>query len=472
MSTDEAESPKQPTPPPPTSAPPTPFPPLPPTPPVSAPPTPPASTPFPPTSALPVLPESFLPVEHALYRPRHSTRQRTARFAAVVFFLLPVALLAVGVRPAEFENRRLAEFPSPADGFGFFTGLDKWAADHIPLRDKAVAVADGISRGVFGEAPKFERPTEPAGPVQAPPPKDPSLDLPEPTAYVQTVEGKDDWLFLGDDIRYACAPTVPLADTYAQLDRLRNAVVSSGRRFVLAVAPNKSTVAADHLPSRYFGKDCATAGRDRFWQSVVGKGGTLDLRPALREAQQKNGRSPYSKNDSHWTHDGSVVLARSLAEAVKPGTTATWRVDRTGTNERPGDLAALLGRKDTDPVPAYVLAPDGRKVVTLPPPLTDREPRHLTQDPTTGVVNAKISLIGDSFGYYSAPYVASAFADVRLQHVEGANTDPAAMGRLLAETDVVIVVAAERNLVGGVYPMLKPTAVDAIAAELAARPRR
>ncbi|MEJ2852522.1 MULTISPECIES: alginate O-acetyltransferase AlgX-related protein [unclassified Saccharothrix] len=425
------------------------------------------------STSLPALPESFLPVEHALYRPRHSARQRTARYAAVLYFFLPLAMLAVGVRPAEFENRKLAEFPSITDGWGFFTGMEKWASDHLPLRDHAVAAADGISRGVFGEAPKFERPQGPAGPVQTtPPPKDPSLDKPEPTAFANVVEGKDDWLFLGSDIKLACEPTVPPADTLARIDQLRTAVESSGRKFILAVAPNKSTMVADHLPSRYFGKGCAQAARDQFWQKVVTKPGVLDLRPGLRESQRREGTSAYSKTDSHWTHDGSLVLAKAVAETVKPGTTKTWKVAEVATHDRPGDLATLLGREATDPVPSHSIAPDGKTEHVMPPPFEDREPKHLTQDVVPGVLNLKASIVGDSFGYYSSPYVANAFGDAWIQHVEGANKDPQALSRLLAETDVIVVVAAERNLVGGVYPLFKPAVVEAIAAELAAKPRR
>ncbi|NUT99843.1 MAG: hypothetical protein HOY78_48320 [Saccharothrix sp.] len=424
------------------------------------------------STSLPALPESFLPAEHALYRPRHSARQRTARYAAVLYFFLPLALLVVGVRPAEFENRKLAEFPSITDGWGFFTGFEKWASDHLPFRDRAVAAADGISRGVFGEAPQFERPQGPVGPVQTTPPKDPSLDRPDPTAFVQVIEGKDDWLYLGTDIRVACEPTVPTEEMYARLGRLKQAVEASGRRFILAIAPNKSTMVPDYLPSRYFGKDCAPKGRDAFWNTVVARTGALDLRPALREAAEDKGGPVYPKYDSHWTHDGSIVLAKAVAEAIDPGVTQSWKILQTETNDREGDLAALIGRKAADRVPSYTLAPDGETARNLTTAVTDREPRHFSQSKITGVAKANVALVGDSFGYYSVPYVAAGFTDLRLQHADSAVKDPAAVGRLLAESDIVVIEAAERNLVGGLYPLLRPEAIDAIAAELAARPKR
>jgi len=116
--------------------------------------------------------EAWLPAEHPLHRPRHGGRQRTALLSALVFFLVPVLAVSLGVRPAEFENRALAGFPTPTDGWGFFTGLPAWASDHLPFRDVAVRVVDGLSRGAFGESATLGPGTDgnagPVGPVAPP----------------------------------------------------------------------------------------------------------------------------------------------------------------------------------------------------------------------------------------------------------------------------------------------------------------
>ncbi|MBP2340024.1 hypothetical protein JOF41_006202 [Saccharothrix coeruleofusca] len=420
-------------------------------------------------SPLPALPESFLPREHALYRPRHADRQRTALVTAAVFFCVPLLLLVLGVRPGEFENRKLAEFPSPADGWGFFTGLNQWANDHLPLREQAVAAQDGISRGLFGEAPKFERPQGGVGPVQ--PPEDPSLDRPEPTAYVDVIEGKGNWLYLGHDIKDACRPALPTDEVFTRLARLRAAVEASGRRFVLVVAPNKTTMVPEYLPARYFGQECFTKARDNFWNNVVARTGALDLRPALRESAQRVGRPVYTEKDTHWTNEGGLVMARAITNAVKPGTSASWKVEQAGQVERASDLPPLLGRSDREMVQSYDISPDGKNVRSREVPGDPRQPQRVTQPPAPGVVNAKVGLLGDSFSFYVVRYLVAGFTDITLQHVDAVTTDPHQVGRMLADNDVVVLEAAERNLVGGINSILNPQVIDAIAEELAKRPR-
>lgn len=421
-----------------------------------------------PPKSLPAVPESLLPREHALYRPRHSSRQRTALTLAILFFCAPALLLVVGVRPAEFENRKLAEFPSITDGWGFFTGLNAWASDHVPLRDKAVAAANGISRGLFGEAPDLDRRQDVVGPVPTPP-KDPSADRPDPTAFVDVIEGKDDWLFLGADVEGACDPVMPVAEVHARLSRLRAAVEASGRRFLLVVAPNKSTMVPGFLPSKFYGKDCFNKARDEFWQGI-GKTGALDLRSRIEQTAELTKRLPYPKYDSHWTHEGSLVMARVITDTVKPGTSKDWKVEPTKVVDREGDLAPLLGRTSTDPVQSYDLAPDGRTVRNHEIPL-DPKPQRFTQAPSKGVATAKVGLLGDSFAYYAAQYLVACFTDLTMVHVERLTHNAREVARALAETDVVVLEAAERLLVSGLDPVLEPQAIDIIAEELAKNPR-
>src|SRR5262245_55331254 len=103
-----------------------------------------------PVRSLPPVHEAWLPREHSLHRPRHSQYQRVSLVSALVFFCAPVLLAIIGIRPEAIENRPLTPFPSPADGWGFFTNFDAWAIDHLPLREQAIDLEDAISRGIFG----------------------------------------------------------------------------------------------------------------------------------------------------------------------------------------------------------------------------------------------------------------------------------------------------------------------------------
>ncbi|WNV91479.1 alginate O-acetyltransferase AlgX-related protein [Umezawaea sp. Da 62-37] len=428
-------------------------------------PTPPGSGP-----GLPPLPESWLPKEHPLHRPRHGVRQTSSRVAALIFFCVPMFLLVVGVRAPEFENRKLAGFPSVTDGFGLFTGLDRWATDHLPLRDKAVAAEDAISRGVFGEPPQFKKEQKSeVGPVIAP-----EQDSPAPTPpseYQDVVEGSDGWLYFGFDVKGACEPELPLDDVFQRVNQLRQAVESSGRKFVFLVAPNKTTMVPEHLPPGYFGADCAAKARDEFWKRVVPETGAVDLRPGLQSAADRIKGPVYSKLDTHWTFDGGLVYSRAIAEQVEPGVSVTWRSTQGKVVQVPGDLASLLGQRKNVVLQSYRLAPDGVDVRSREVEGSFAEPRHVTQDPSKGVVDAKVGLLGDSFTFYVHQYVVAGFSDITLQNSDFVPPDPHRTGAMLADQDVVVVEAAERSLVGGVNPLLEPEVIAAIGEELAKKPR-
>lgn len=423
-----------------------------------------------PPSALPPLPESWLPNEHPLYRPRHG-RQGQALIAALVFFLIPPLLLVSGVRAPDFENRRLAEFPSPADGWSFFTGLEAWATDHLPLRDAAVQANDAISRAVFGEPPHYAHaPSPDRGPVGVPAQPDDTSKSPQ-TGYQRVIEGVDGWLYLGLDVRGACYPQRSLAAVSRSLARLRAGVEASGRRFVLVVAPNKSTMVPQYLPETYAGRECAAVATRKFWSEVVPAAQAVDLRARLTEAAENQLGPVYTQYDSHWTHLGALVMTAAIADAAEPGITRSWRMLPGRWVSYPGDLPPLIGRTAQAPNRLYDLAPDGERVLSRPIGTGFRTPLRLAQPSGPGVVSEPTGMIADSFTQSALPYLAGGFGEVTLMHSSMAAKDPAGVGRMLAESDVVVVEVAERDLVSGSSPMVSRNVIDEITTQLAAYPR-
>lgn len=420
---------------------------------------------------LPPVHEAWLPREHSLHRPRHSKHQPTALTCALIFFCVPILLLIVGVRPEAIENRRLASFPSPADGWDFFTGLSPWATDYLPLRGDAVSIEDWVSRSLFGEPPPLGQQEQSSGPVQGPvSPPEGDRDGQESAGFPSVIEGKDGWLYLGDDVRRACQPKRSMDEVMGSLRKLRSVVEGSGRKFVLIVAPNKSTMVPEFLPDRYAGASCSREVRSEFWQRVVLEGGAIDVRSVLGPAAARVGSPLYSKSDSHWTFVGAIAMTASIAEHIEPGVTATWQVKPSTMTRRAGDLPPLIGRDDRDELRAYELAPDGQNVLSRLAARPFREPLDLNQAVTKGVVGSSVGMVADSFSLPATSYLAGGFSNLTIVHTDIVGGDPVRMGAMLASKDVVVVEAAERSLVGGVYPMLDDKVIDAIAAELAKRP--
>lgn len=422
-------------------------------------------------SGLPPVHEAWLPNQHPLYRPRHAARQRHSLAAAVVFFCLPLVLAVAGVRAPEFENRRLAEVPSLTAGWRFFTGFDSWATDHLPLRDVAVDANDAISRAVFGEPPDYpggERSSP--GPVNNPVP--PGQKRQEPSQGFRTViEGDDSWLYLGYDVRGACHPDRSAQKTVKALQRLRAGVEATGRAFVLVVAPNKTTMVPDNLPDSFAGKTCAGRAQARFWTRTVPEIGAVDLRDSLLRAGARVRTPVYTKFDSHWTPIGALTMVRAIAEAAEPGITANWRELPGGPDTFAGDLPPLIGKTGAVTVERYQLAPDGTRVTSRPIAEDFQQPLRLTQPAGPGLVTRRVGMVADSFTQQALPYLAGGFADVSILHAMTAGKDPAAAGRMLAETDVVVVEVAERFLTSGGSPMTSDKVIDGIIEKLAASPR-
>ncbi|UUV28300.1 hypothetical protein NQK81_26225 [Amycolatopsis roodepoortensis] len=414
-------------------------------------------------------PESWLPNEHSLYRPRHSRRQRTALTCGLVFFFVPVLLLVVGVRTEPFENRPLREFPGFGDGWSFFTGLSGWATDHLPLRKAAVNAADDISTGVFGDPPGAAAGAQ-----------DSSAGIPSkgrvpkgPQAYPQVIAGKDGWLYLGEDMHTRCEPVLDLDRVISALNRLRQAVEASGRRFELVFAPDKSSMKPAHLPDHYAGHDCAPPRTAEFWGKVPAATRAIDLRNPLADAERRLGRSVYDPHDTHWTFEAGLTMTYALAQAITPGVTATWQAKESGFRSWPADLERLLGRSVDRNLRAYALAPDGGADRTRYLASDFKTPLRLTQaDTTRGTVKPNTAVVADSFSQFASPFLAATCKDLTIVHSDTvAGGDAGTLKDLFEDRDVVVFEFVERNVIGGSSALLRDQTIDQLAKVLAQTPR-
>ncbi|WP_245267022.1 alginate O-acetyltransferase AlgX-related protein [Saccharomonospora piscinae] len=434
----------------------------------------PGISPHPPRGpVLPPTPESWLPHEHNLYRPRHSARQRTALVCAIVFFLAPALSFVVGVRAQPFENRELHEFPSLADGWGFFTGFAGWATDHLPLREAGVSAADAVSTGLFGDPPGTQSGArsgtvgvEPDGQTEQP---DTPYDL-----YPEVIPGDDGWLFYGEDVIAKCFPVMNVDRIVAALNDLRRAVEASGRQFVLVIAPDKTTMRPQHLPDDYLGKDCATERGREFWRRVPAETGAIDLRPLLPQTGQRLGDEMYDTGDSHWTFGGGFALTHAVAEQISPGITETWEIEKTGRRGWPADLHRMLGQDEQRDLQEYALAPDGGQDTTRYLASDFRTPLRTQQfgDPVPGVHQGTVGVVADSFTQFASPFLVATNRDLVITHSDTiAQGTPQRIAELLGDRDVVVFEFVERILSGGGSSLLRDDVIDSVARALADNPR-
>jgi alginate O-acetyltransferase complex protein AlgJ len=415
---------------------------------------------------LPALHESWLPREHALHRPRHGGRQLVSLICAAIFFVTPLLALGLGARPEAIENRPLTPFPSPADGWGLLTNLSPWATDYLVFRQQAIDVADAISRGVFGEPPPFGTENHTPGPI----PGDRGQDRPD-VAWPTVIEGKGGWLYLGEDIRSRCKQVTSLSVTFAQLRRLREGVEASGRKFVVVVAPDKTTMVPEYLPDTFAGRDCQRAVTEEFWRRVGEERAVLDLRGELNAWSRLIGRPVYPRLDAHWSDEGGIVMARGMAEAVQPGLTRNWKIDATEAWRAPADLPPLIGRSGSAEGRYYSIRPDGVRAQTRDVPQDFNRPLVLNTASGPGTVAEKVGLLGDSFTIRALRYLAASFRDITVLHYGQIPGDRGrAAADMLADKKVVVFEVVERMLTYGDNILLDAAVVDEIIRTLAKHP--
>ena len=390
--------------------------------------------------------------------PRPPRRRRATilmAVVAIVFFFGPGVAYLGGARAKEIENRRLTSFPSISQGWSALPQLGRWAVDHLPGRQQAVDANDAVTRHVFGEYPNYG--TTGTGPVQ----------------YPYVLSGKNGWLYFGDDIANKCNPLLGIGQTMARMQKLANVVTKSGRRFLLVVAPDKSTSYPQALPANYPGKACSTAWSQKFWTTLRATPGLnlVDLLAPLEEAQQRTGQPMSRPHDSHFSPLGASIFAQTLADSLDSRLAQGTTANPGGYVDVQGDLSVLTGHTTTDHVQAY---PVERAGVTQQH--GSQAALHYTR---TQVVNKTTSaplyqdptiILGDSFTASSLPDLVPYFRSLDLLHSEASVLYPQAVASWMISRGTVIYEIVERSAATGRAGLLSDASLAAITKTLAAHP--
>lgn len=383
--------------------------------------------------------------------------------------------------PVPGENRALADLPAPSDAsFEELTGV---AADRMPLRDAAIRAHGSLTEALFDERPSYGGggATAPGAPGAGAPQPAPSAAAP----VDQVIEGEQGWLYFFDDFRRACRPDRPLDAVLADVRRMDALLSASGRRFVLAVPPDKSTVDPQFLPERHVDDECSVAAKAQRWQTLgaLDLDGWVDLRAPLQEQEQRSGTPAYLATDTHWTDLSGTLFATQLAAELDPALAQGTRVVPDGTRRwSTGDLSAIA--QDPHPIaePGFRVAREGVRTRTTTSALAPGYELTRVRGTTAGapLFAPKTVLVGDSFSQRALPKLAPYFADmVRVPELTKAllaGNLPAAEQQLRQEivaADVVVVELVERTFAGAAQGSLfTPAFLDGLEKALAEAPRR
>ena len=402
---------------------------------------------------------------------------------AAVFFFAPAFAWLTGERAKPIENRALVDFPSLDRGWDIFPVLTQWTTDYLPLRSNAVRLNTRLSENVFGEAPSTLAATGPVGVGQASKLAGQAAEKPKDSqAAIPIVKGDHGWLYLAQDFTSACKPQWSMAAVERGLRRLDSIIRGSGRRLIVVVPPDKSTIERAEIPDDYALRRCAERGHRARIAALrrLDLPGFVDMQAVL-EARRRRQRSPlYLSLDTHWTKVGAVLYGQSVARAIDPRLLRKTEVLPAPDLTKDGDLTRLTGdlRQETQPglkiERAGVSEPQRVERSLFPGGVQTRE--HRTSSPGGARLYPGPTLLhGSSFSGVSAAEMLPYFGDIirfpQLLDAEAAGRMPQTEQLLLPlikQSKLLIYEQVEREFWGvRTGSLLRPEFLDRLERTLA-----
>lgn len=162
--------------------------------------------------------------------------------------------------------------------------------------------------------------------------------------------GCENWLFLTDEFQVHRDGEENLATRAKMVGQVAQALSSRGVKLLVAVVPDKSRVAHEHLcgidrPARFENRlaDFVSAVKA---QNVP----AINLLDAIMVIDGER----YYRTDTHWNQRGAKVAAEAVAEELRaldlaPATGKPYTITTGSPEERVGDLIRLAGLADVSP---------------------------------------------------------------------------------------------------------------------------
>ena len=251
------------------------------------------------------------------------------------------------------------------------------------------------------------------------------------------VGGWEGQVFFGPDYDTACADGARFKRGLRRLARLAKLIESTGRRVVLTVAPNKTSIYDNQID--WVGLphgECTRLGLARQNELLD----TFDNRNylPLRRALVKDPREMYWKTDTHWTSVGSSVFAERLATKLDKKLGRKQRYTLT-QQEFQGDLFSLLGIPQPETGQAAV--PANKVSVRIGPtdPLVELQ-QAWTSSPRKKTLRGHTVLVGDSYTYVGLGTLRPLFRNGHFVWIQAQNLDYIANSLVAADTVVIEVV--------------------------------
>ena len=336
--------------------------------------------------------------------------------AALLMLVLPVALAPLRADIPSYQANVAAAnltFTDAAEEAGLGAALTQWRDDLLTFAEEHLAFRTALITG-----------------------RDKLLALIGESGNSQVVRG-DGMLFYDEEMPdYLGRSSLPedrltgLADSLAELS---TDLAAEGRRLIVLLAPNKSSVYPEAVPPNYLPSE-QPSNLVRLQEALGERGVDVVDALSLLLAGKEEGRL-YFANDTHWNARGAELIYRALMEALG------WPVpyERIGYIEgKAGDLI-VMAQPGTPPVEPDA-SPDIQRAYRTARPM--RTLNDMRIETSTDADTLSLLVVRDSFGEGLFPYLANSVGRMVYSRVYEDLRGQAGQ----AEADVVVLEIVERNI--------------------------
>lgn len=331
----------------------------------------------------------------------------------IAFVILIVLIRLIGtvfslfVDDENHENREMAQKPVlTVEGYKTYANdYDNYFNDNIPFRSRLISLNNKIDFFLFDKS-----------------------------TNVDVIKGKNGWLFHEstlDDYQKTnlCSE--------AELEQIKNDALTTdaymkehGIQFVIFMAPNKSTIYGEYMPSRYVSPD----GPSRTDQIVDYLRANTDIPVIYAKESLMEAREAYPeltlflKLDTHWNYMGGFVASRPLISTLGKEVKGLDEVTYTQVNKSDFifngyDLANMLALSDVlDEDINYEFEGYSDSVVSYigDASLSRDDFNNSMRTFSNSTDTRKVFLARDSFGQAITPFLAAEFSEMFSVHKESA----------------------------------------------------
>ena len=357
---------------------------------------------------------------------KSSLSKRLIVVMATGIFFAPACAFVLGYRELPIVNRALTTSNGFKDGWDSVRIAGEVINDRLPLRAHALKLDSFLDRSIFREQPAFGGAATP-----------------------EVLEGSDGYLFLANAFDNACNPHGSPESVSSGLKRFADIVLKSGRKIVVTVAPDKSSVQTDKLPTNNPKAECWETHSDQLWSAMSEAQipGYIDLRAIFRDTVMKTRTPLYLRQDSHWNREGSLVALENVVTAFQPGIWDKSAIKYHGQIRYGGDLEAMRGGTKTDETPDFgvnrpqITAVKSQDDVGYPPGY-----RRLSENsgPPGSLIKGKTLMFFDSYGMAAVDQIVPYFEKLDTMHFSNFAVD--LWVDLITAADNVWLLSVERSL--------------------------